>query len=636
MKIKVLLVLWLICGTLAFAQTPSGSTFSIKPTQPKAGQEIKFTFNPAGTKLADAPAISALVYAYDDNKPKVYEVPLTKGKSGWEGKFTPPAGVDGAVIKFSHEETFENNNGKGYTFYLYDNKKQPVPGAAFGLAALHAEWGAVADFERDPNLALQLLDEEIKRYPTRKREVVATKLNALSAAYKGDEGKQKMKAELDALSKEQNLSVKELEMLANTYGRIGDKENSAAFREKVRSKEPAGDFVQYERVMAYYTEKDPEKKKELALAFAADFPKHENVGRMISGIAVQYAVDGKMEEFEDMLQKYPVIATPGTYNSAAWKIYESGENPAKAKELALKGYQLAQKEVTNPTKPKDDLVPDSDWKKSREYSLGQIADTYGAILLKEGDKATAEKYLAEGYTYTRGQSTAINDRYAEVLSTNPDRAKAQKTLEQIIASGNSSPKVKGYLKDLYMKANNGEAGFDTYWAKVEAPAIEKLRADLKKKMISEKAPSFELVDLNGKTVSLASLKGKTVIVDFWATWCGPCIASFPGMQQAVNKYKDNDKVAFVFVNSWENGADKKKTAGDFMTKKNYTFQVLLDEENKMIEAYKVSGIPTKFVLDGNGNIRFKSVGYSGNNEKTVQEISMMIELLKPELLTSAQ
>ena len=82
------------------------------------------------------------------------------------------------------------------------------------------------------------------------------------------------------------------------------------------------------------------------------------------------------------------------------------------------------------------------------------------------------------------------------------------------------------------------------------------------------------------------------------------------------------------INAWENGEDKRKVAGDFMIKRNFTFDVLLDTENKTIDDFKVEGIPTKFVIDKAGNIRYKSVGFSGNDEATVTELSMLIDMLR--------
>ncbi|KAA3440498.1 redoxin domain-containing protein [Rufibacter hautae] len=635
MKNLLLLLLCLCWLPLAQAQTPTGS-LTLKQAQPKAGQEVRFTYNPAGTVLEKAASVTALVYAYDQNKPKAHEIELKKVKAGWEGRFRPEAGVDGAVLLFREEETYDRNNGKGYSFFLYDNKKQPVQGALYGLAAAYAEWGGMVGIENDGLKALDLLRQEAALYPAQKREMTQTRTYALSYAYKGEESKQKVLQELEDLSKEPNLTAKELGFLANYYNRLEQKDKGEAFGEQARALEPTGEFVQTQRLMEFYNTEDPAKKKELALAFAKEYPGHERVASLLSGIALEYAEAGNWPEFEGLLTKYPVLATSSLYNSAAWRLYEKGEDLTKAKALAQKGYELAQKEVQQPTEPKPDLYAATDWKKSREYTVGQVADTYGAILLKEGNKAAAEKYLAEGYSYTRGNSPDITERYAEVLASGGDKAKARKIMEEMAASGNGTAKVKGYLKDIYTQQQNGETGFEAYLAKVEAPALEKLRTDLKRKMILEAAPAFELRDLNGTVVSLASLKGKTVVVDFWATWCGPCVSSFPGMQQAVNKFKDNGKVAFVFVNSWESGKDKKKTAADFISKKNYSFQVLLDEENKMIDAYKVQGIPTKFILDANGNIRFKSVGFSGNSDKAVQEISTMIDLLRPELLTSVK
>ena len=96
------------------------------------------------------------------------------------------------------------------------------------------------------------------------------------------------------------------------------------------------------------------------------------------------------------------------------------------------------------------------------------------------------------------------------------------------------------------------------------------------------------------------------------------------MLKALEQYKDNDNVKFLFVNSWENGEDKAEKVREFINNNNYPFHVLLDEDNKVITDYRVSGIPTKFVVDKNGDIRFMKVGFSGNTDEMADEISTMV------------
>jgi peroxiredoxin len=94
----------------------------------------------------------------------------------------------------------------------------------------------------------------------------------------------------------------------------------------------------------------------------------------------------------------------------------------------------------------------------------------------------------------------------------------------------------------------------------------------------------------------------------------------------VAKYKDNPEVKFIFVDTWENGEDKKKGAQDFITANKYSFDVLMDNDNKVVEQFKVEGIPTKFVIDKNGTIRFKSVGFGGSEDKLMDELTAMIDM----------
>ena len=145
-------------------------------------------------------------------------------------------------------------------------------------------------------------------------------------------------------------------------------------------------------------------------------------------------------------------------------------------------------------------------------------------------------------------------------------------------------------------------------------------------MVDQSMKDFSLKNLKGETVSLADLSGKVVVIDFWATWCGPCKASFPAMQRVVDKYAENENVEILFIDTWERGDDKEANAAKFVDSHEYSFEVLMDNDNEVVGKYGVSGIPAKFVLDKNGHVRFVSGGYNGNDDHLVEELSLMIEL----------
>jgi thiol-disulfide isomerase/thioredoxin len=261
-----------------------------------------------------------------------------------------------------------------------------------------------------------------------------------------------------------------------------------------------------------------------------------------------------------------------------------------------------------------------------------FADTYALILFKQGKPEEALKY--QEVAVGEGLNNDMNERYIEFLVASKKYKKAEEKAEEFIRKGAATQKTKDLYKTAFLKNNPDKKEFETKLAELEKIAHDKQLADIKKKMIDEKGIDFTLKDLDGKSVSLSSLKGKIVILDFWATWCGPCKASFPGMQKVVNKYKADDSVVILFVDTFERGKDRTQKVADFIKKNNYSFHVLFDnqlEDSNDFEVapkYGITGIPTKIIIGPDGNIKFRAVGYSGNTEKLVDEMDMMIELLK--------
>ncbi len=123
------------------------------------------------------------------------------------------------------------------------------------------------------------------------------------------------------------------------------------------------------------------------------------------------------------------------------------------------------------------------------------------------------------------------------------------------------------------------------------------------------AAAFALRDLEGKTVSLAALRGKVVFLNLWATWCAPCREEMPSMEALYERFKQNPKFAMLAV-SQDAGDPKSVTAkvAAYVKRHGYRFKVLLDPEGGLAQAYHLTGVPETFIIDQNGRIIAHHVG----------------------------
>ncbi len=639
---KRILICTILFASLAFAQEES-DVFSLSPAHPKAGDVITVNYNSNAktATLKDAETIQLYVLIWRGGYDNIgfFQLPMTKSGGTWKTTMAlnePTATL--LLFRFVSGEKVDDRSGNVWDAMIYGADGRPVRDAHCARAVLMQ--GGVNSFRHARDLAAvrDELQNEKELYPNNISSAPMLVWNALLKEDKSGEMMSSIKEDLGKLYEARKDDESSLPGIISWYERTGDSAKAARIRQTEIARNPDGLIARSRDWSDISQISDPVKRMPAMEKFIAEHiqikdSEHDDYTFTLFSTCVE------AKEYERATRALAQIRHPrwDQYNGPAWDLIEKGEQLECAVAWAKKGVELSRIPDTT-TKLYYPSI--AEWEDGMKYLTGMVLDTYAYGLMQLGKLQEAEAQYVEAYQLMKSADLDVNKRFIECLIRNGkydraidvaiDCANKGKTNSEILDDVRKGiVKAEGSTQTYDALTSDRKTRFEEKIAEAEKAKVEKIRKQVLESRISKPSIDFTLKNLNGQAVTLSSLKGKVVVIDFWATWCGPCKSSFPYLQKVHDKYKNNDKVVFLALDTWEHQKDYDATlanAKKFIEDNKYTFTVLIDE--KVVDKYEVDGIPTKFIIDKKGAIAFKSVGFMGPDME--EELTQQIELLLAE------
>ena len=425
----------------------------------------------------------------------------------------------------------------------------------------------------------------------------------------------------------------DLELANNFLYRLGHQDSADSLRLVIAKKFPKSVTARGVYIQDVFYKQDDAKAKEksynhLIKNWPIDKTASDHVAYdyVIASVAKSFADEGSKEKalyyLDQMNERF--WRAQG-YIPVATKLLQQGDTVA-ALPLIHTAIEDAEYYINLPKEQKDN--------KAGFAAVGypgyvsQLAEIYDV----QGKQADALQLIERAIALAPEQASRFSTGYFKGLEAAGRKLEALQQLEILYKQGTFSHKDK--MTELYASLNGSDKGLEAYFSRLDGEVIKSIRDHIKEMEVFKSAPMFELLNLRGETVSLESLKGKVVVLDFWATWCQPCIRSFPGMQAAQAMYENDDEVQFLFINTWERDKKYKENVAAFIEKNKYPFEVLFDDQKDaetgevLAAKYDVQGIPAKFIIDKEGNIRYFLTGSTPNVDYIKLEMRELIEAAK--------
>jgi thiol-disulfide isomerase/thioredoxin len=607
----------------------------ITPRFPQRGEQVTVSWQPDPGQLAPHAPVS-MIFTYSN----LYELPLKinlqPAGSSWKTSFVLPRYATFATFYLqAGDKKITPAAGGHYELAVYKADGTPVKnGYLYKSYSLSAQWGRSAHLAADQ---AALYHKELTVYPDNYEARIRLYQYEISQAPPAvqDSLRQQAHAVIAAKFESDPTAMGNLNYVTMGYLILGENSRLDSIRKVVMDRFPHLPIGKELMVDVIRKEKDTAK---MVARLEQELKEETPAGRdayaaMHEILFDYYAAHGDsaraLLHASGMLpERSPYL--PEVLLDVTRTLTEAHLAPDAALDYAVRSLQSADSTPAGLIRyfPETGYIPsyvsDSVRKVAVAKAKGNALALMGRIYADKGDKVHALQMTDNALAVSADGKTLQYAAMAyEKLAA---YEKAYTTHRQwMIGAGTVDTAAVRAMKDNYRLSKGSANGWEKAYAAFLAERRDKLMEALRVQQLHAKGPSLDsIVDLTGKPVLPSSLKGKVVVIDFWATWCVPCMEEMPYLQKVYEVYKNDPRVVFMVINS--GAKNTLKDAQNWFGNKKYSFPVYFHTNPNVGDVFGFNVIPAVFVIDGEGKLQFRTIGFEGEGmeEKLKAEIGVAL------------
>lgn len=621
MNLRYSLILLLF--TIYFSALAQKELVQIYPINPEIGQKVTISYLPKNKKLTLKPN---LVISYSNFFEMPNVIPLAINGERWETSFIVPRYAKYASFYIKQGDSIYRLDPKNHYELIFHKDGKPV----FDTY-LYKSYSLQAQIGKSDSLKIfanNLIEKELALYPNNYAAKLVRLSNAMS--YDKKNAKTYVKEGLAIIDKKLNenpTSMANINQVTMGYIIIGENPRMDTLKQLILQNYPTSEVgYEYLYEIAYKTKDESEQFNKLTQLLSQIPPGESSLHVGINKKLFMYHVKLKNENIA-LIHARGVASVKNPWLPKELKELAtilSANNMAldSAKmyaEMALKTVNDYPFGVIR-SFPEYGYIPG--YVANRDSLIseqkGEILSIIGSIYTRQEKYTLAEEMLKEAMKFSKNIAVYQNLAYLYEQTKQPKLA--FEVYKIILLQMPVDSLMLSNFKRNYITYHGSNNGYETQLSLIQKEWEELNLPKLQAGKLNLPAPIFNNVyDMKGNLINPTILQGKTIIIDFWATWCVPCIEGFPYMQKVFNQFKNNKDVVFMIMNS--GSKNSLLDAQNWVKLNNFTFPIYYNDR-KLAEAFQVTTIPSTFLIDKYGKIRYKTVGFEG----PIMEAKLALEI----------